>query len=90
MTDEQELSSDSVIRAVRQVLKEFAPDIDDQDVEEFVETLKGNDPEEREVNLGAGFGQYCEDIDGAFERYAELIGAVEVRNNPIPKPEADK
>ena len=92
MTGEQELSSDDIIRAVRKALEEFVPsDTDPQDIEEFIETLEGNDPDELLVNLGAGFGQLCDSekaADDAFARYAELIDADRVVHNPIPNPES--
>jgi hypothetical protein len=85
MTDKQSLSSEQIIGAVRQALQEFAPGADAQDVEEFIQELRECDPEELEVNIGAGFGQLCdgqEACDAAFARYAELIGAERVVSNP--------
>jgi hypothetical protein len=82
---EQELSTEAIIRAVRQVLQEHAPGADPQDVDEFIETLREGDADELEVNLGAGFGQLCEGeaaCDAAFVRYAQLVGTGEVRHNP--------
>jgi hypothetical protein len=82
---EQELSIEAIIRAVRQALQEYAPGTDPQDVEEFIDTLRDGDPEELEVNIGAGFGQFCEGeeaCNAAFARYGQLIGAVKVVSNP--------
>jgi hypothetical protein len=85
MTDDMEPSGQQIISAVRQVLEELAPQADPQDVEEFIDTLREGDPDELEVNIGAGFGQFFEGkaaCDAAFARYAELIGTGEVKHNP--------
>jgi len=92
MTDEQEVSSEDIIRAVRQVLEELAPDADPQDVRESIETLRGNDPDELVVNIGAAFAELCEGeeaCNAAFARYAELIGAEKVVPNPSPRLETE-
>lgn len=89
MTDEFELSVEDCIRAVRKTLEVHVPHADPQDVEEFIKTLEDDDdPVGREMNLGAGFGQLCEDeaaTNAAFSYYAELIGALRAKSNPIPK-----
>ncbi len=84
MTDERLPSDEEIIRAVKQVLMELAPEADPQDVEEFLGTLRNNDSDELALNLGAGFGQFIdgkEKCDEAFDRYAQLIGATAVLSN---------
>ena len=74
-----------MVLAVKQALEEFAPEADPQDVREFVDALDGCDFDELEMNIGAGFGQFCPDeasCNAAFERYAELMGGGEVKPNP--------
>lgn len=85
MADEEVPSREDIIRAVCQVLTELAPGADPQDVKEFIQTLQGGDPDELEVNIGAGFGQLLEGeaaCDAAFARYAALVGAQRVIHNP--------
>ncbi len=92
MTEETELTPEKIIGIVKQVLNEHAPNADPQDIEELLETLRGNDPDELEMNIGAGFAELCEGeaaCDAAFARYAELIGTGEVKHNPIPGPSSE-
>ena len=87
MTDMEGLSPQAIIAAVQQVLREQAPGLDPQDVEEFIRTLRECDLDELEVNIGAGFGQFFDskaETDAAFARYGELVAAVSVIPNPSP------
>ncbi len=92
MTDKEGPTRGGIIIAVRQALREFAPNADPQDIHEFLEDLERSGWEELEVNIGAGFGQFCEGqqaCNAAFARYAQLIGASRVVHNPSPKPETE-
>lgn len=92
MTDEQVLSTDDILRAVQQVVRELAPGANPQDVQDHLDTLRAGDAEQLEVNLGAIFGELFDEegTNAAFDYYARLVHAVRVKHNSLPRTHVPK